>query len=242
MSNLTKRNNEKEFLTLLCEIQTALHTGLKERKAKSARMAEEYLYQQSDYLSQLLDGFIDLTKARNFRAARVIIRPCLEAVFKMQAVAKKPSYLYNVVQTEHEGDVKLVGIAVLNGEFSPDTKDPVHPEWEKAKTLFKQQFPADQLTEHAASAYDCAQTAGLIALYDFQYRWYCNSAHSALRASSADIEVSRELDNETMVRCGFVALGALGTIGVPILGFAQLVNRFKNLPTKGAQQDCAPTV
>lgn len=59
-----------------------------------------------------------------------------------------------------------------------------------------------------------AEKAGMKAVYDGDYRTYCQYAHGALRASIGGLdEATDRHDNPAMALCAFVALDTLVSLG-----------------------------
>jgi len=169
-------------------------------------------------------GFLCLKENGLNYPARMLIRPAMEAMFKILAVRQEPSLLYRIARSEHEQDEKWARPFAPNGQDAHD--DAFNQKWEKFKSDYQQAFPTHSLTDSSIDLRSLAVKAKVDPYYDSHYRLYCQYTHAALRASTDDLEDFSDEDERTIAATLIVAIEAVHECGGDCEGFDQLRTRF----------------
>lgn len=171
-------------------------------------------------------GFLCLKHNGLDYPARMLVRPAMEAMFKLLAVREEPSLLYQIARSEHEQDEKWAR------PFTTGTKD-VHEEafkqkWEDFKKEYQQAFPSHALVDSSIDLRSLAVKARVDSCYDSHYRLYCQFTHASLRASTDDLDVFSGEDERMIGATLIAAIEAVHECGGHTEGFAELRNEFLN--------------
>lgn len=171
-------------------------------------------------------GFLCLKHNGLDYPARMLVRPAMEAMFKLLAVREDPSLLYRIARSEYEQDKKWAK------PFALDSKD-VHEEafkkkWEDFKKEYQQAFPNHPLDDSSIDLRSLAVKARVDPYYDSHYRLYCQFTHAALRASTDDLDVFSGEDERTIGATLIAAIEAVHECGGHNEGFSELRNEFLN--------------
>lgn len=210
----TDENPEGHALQLLTDLQNQLQGALKSLAGQQAKaITDRYYLNAGGYLNRTADGYLLLRNAGRMDASKLLIRPALEMMIRVQALRTKPELLYRIGFTESEDDKKWFRPAAQKlGKPYDGTADP--PGWSEFETRFKQAFPNVDLKRQKLSAACAAAFAGLMDYYNTHYRMYCKHTHAALRATGGYMDdLSDPEDTRTMVWCTFSALDAVAAIG-----------------------------
>lgn len=184
-------------------------------------------------INRAVVGFLCLKNNELDYSARMLIRPAMEAMFKLLAVKQEPSLLYRIARHEHEQDEKWAR------RFSPSPKD-IHDElfkkkWEDFKREYQQVFPSHSLIDSPIKLRSLAAKAKVDNYYDSHYRLYCQFTHATLRASTDDLEEFSKEDERTIAGTLIVAIEAVHDCGGRIDGFAELRDEFLSEEPIGEQ-------
>ena len=190
-----------------------------------------YLY-ASSHINTAGDSFILLRHEHRIDGARLLVRPALETMLRLQAVRTKTYLLYRVLFREAiEADKWFGGIAKRHGIAYTRVCD--RPEWQAFKDRCIAQFGADKVKDAPLSSYDAAVETGVEAYYDSHYRGYCQYTHSALEAVSGALDdLTDPEDTRVMLHSAMIALEALADMGAQCPGLTAFRERFNEVITQ----------
>jgi Family of unknown function (DUF5677) len=207
-------NLEEIAMALLRDLQAEVAEALNSLVGKLSRgLHDNYIFYSASHVNRAVDGFIFLRDGHRIDAAKLAIRPCIEAMLRIEAVRKKPELLYRIAYSERLEVQKWVRPAATRQgkkyDFDSDDK-----QWREFKRMYEEQFPGHKLLDKELRLIDAASGGGLKAYYDSYYRMYCKYDHAALVASGGYLDdLADPYDSRTMVCCAFSALDALVSIG-----------------------------
>jgi hypothetical protein len=223
-------NLNQELLTTLRELRDELINAHRPIVLKREDAPGQYVFHISRGISDSVQAYVTLHEVRNVMGARILVRPCIEAAFRVAAVRKVPVTLYRIAHTEWKEDLKFLEAAAANGN---KVDLPIHQEkWANQKALFAKSFAGKKLSEEYVSAYQLAEIGGWQKVYSFQYRLYCNFTHASLRSIMGWPEHMPTLDLITVGACAVVALEAARDLGGPAHRLAELRDRLNELTKK----------
>jgi hypothetical protein len=173
-------SEEANLLALLSESIGALAGAIDSVGGTDAEAKARYLFWTASFVNHTAAGFFKL-KELNLKASKLLVRPCLEALFNMCATVKRADFLFEKACAEWREEDK----------YSP--KDPKsRQEAEDALNQLKGYFGScrsnDDIRKDRLSVYQAADYAGLAAMYNSGYRVYCQYTHGALRAAVGDLD------------------------------------------------------
>jgi hypothetical protein len=223
-------NAETAAMTLLNDLQVELAGALNSLGGKLSKdLYENYLFYSASHINRAVEGFLFLRKGSRIDAAKLAVRPAMEAMLRIQAVQRKPELLYRIAYTERLELKKWVRpSAVRQGKKYDEASD--ERQWSEFKRMYKEQFADHSLLDERLPLIEATRLAGLEVYYDTHYRMYCKYAHAALVALGGYLdELADPEDSRTMVYCAFSALEGLGSIGAATKGLDVLRQRVDGL-------------
>jgi hypothetical protein len=250
---LPKTHSEIVAMALLSELQPAIAVALDSLGGKMTKGVEDlYYHYASRHINIAIDAFILLRREHRIDGARLLVRPALETMLRLQAVRVKKYLLYRVLFREAlEADKWFGGVARRHGVAYTRVCD--RDEWQAFKDRCIAQFGAEKLQDVPLSSYDAAAEIGVEAYYDSHYRGYCQYTHGALEAISGSLdELTDPEDTRVMLHSAMIALEALADLGADCLGIAsfrerlsEVINQkpdglFRRTPTNGIPFSKAP--
>lgn len=223
-------NPEAPILTLVSELQAELTQALDSLGGKVPKaITDPYFVEAAGYVNKAADGYLLLRKNGRADASKLLVRPAIEALFRIQALRTKPELLYQFAYTERLEDHKWFRPAVTRLGKAYD-RDPDPPGWDDFERAFRKEFQTISLVRKKISHRDVAEIAGLDRYYDTHYRLYCQYAHAALRGMSGHSDdISDPEDSRVMVLCAFGAVAAIAAIGAEAPNLEPLHRRVKAL-------------
>lgn len=189
------------------------------------------------HINRAADGFLALKGSGRIYAARMLIRPAMEPMFKLLAVKKDPSLLFRIACYEHEQDEKWARPFAPGG--SDEHKAAFQVKWESFKRSYAEAFPDHELCESSVDLRSLAAKAGVDPYYDTHYRLYCQYTHAALRATTDDLEEFSQEDERVIGFALIVAIEAVLECGGSCNEFSALREKFL-LTYKEGEQDVTP--
>ena len=217
-------------MALLSELPPAITVALDSLGGKMTKGVEDlyYLY-ASSHINTAVDAFILLRREHRIDGARLLVRPALEALLRLQAVRVKTHLFYRVLLREAlEADKWFGGVARRHGVAYTRVCD--RDEWQAFKNRCIAQFGADKLKENPLNSYDAAVEIGVEAYYDSHYRGYCQYTHGALEAVSGSLdELTDPEDTRVMLHSAMIALEALADMGAQCPSIASFRERFSGV-------------
>lgn len=227
---LPETRSEVVAMALLSELQPAIAVALNSLGGKMTKGVEDlyYLY-ASGHINTAVDAFILLRREHRIDGARLLVRPAIEAMLRLQAVRVKTYLLYRVLLREAlEADKWFGSVARRHGVAYTHVCD--RDEWQAFKDRCIAQFGADKLEDVPLSSYDAAAEIGVEAYYDSHYRGYCQYTHGALEAVSGSLdELTDPEDARVMLHSAMIALEALADMGAECPGIASFRERFSEV-------------
>lgn len=227
-------NPEAEPLQLLTDLETECTQALNSLAGKVPQsITDRYYLYAGKHIQRAVDGYLVLRREGRIDASKLLVRPAIEAMFRVQALRTKPEIFYRFAYSERLEDHKWFRPAAIKVGASYD-KDPDPPGWGAFEKAFQTEFPGVSLNRDTFSLRDAAVIVDLQDYYDTHYRMYCQYSHGALRAigGSAD-ELSDPEDTRTMVLCASAAIAALTAIGANSPNVESLNTRVDELSKKG---------
>jgi hypothetical protein len=173
-------SEETKALALLSESIAALAGAIDSLGGTQAQAKARYLFWSASFVNHTAAGFLKL-KELNLKASKLLVRPCLETLFNVCATVNRGDFLFEKACAEWREENK----------YSP--KDPSsRQEAEDALNQLKAYFGSSRSTTDIRgdklSAYQAADHAGLVSVYNSAYRVYCQYTHGALRAAAGDLD------------------------------------------------------
>ncbi len=170
-------------------------------------------------------------------AARLLVRPAIESLFRLLAVRNDKSLLYRIAVKERDDYRKWV-FSAARRRGDPDTLVALdEQQWADFEQNYKEQFPDHALVEKGLSVPLAANAAGLSGYYDTHYRLYCKFTHAALAAMMGALDEFHTEDNRTMALCVQGALEEVTEMGGAIPNKERLMTRLNELVVSGDQTD-----
>lgn len=221
---------EVEPLTLLHDLQGELTDALNSLGGKRPQLiGDRYHLNAAAYINKASEGFLLLRTNGRADASKLLIRPAIEAVFRVQALRKKPELLYHIAWTERLEDKKWFRSAAHRhgSQYDENADD---PSWKIFEEAYKAEFPQASLIPKKLTVFATAEAAGLEDYYGSHYRMYCQYTHAALRATGGHLdELSDAEDTRTMILCAYCALAAIAAIGALSSNLQRLHQRVEDL-------------
>jgi hypothetical protein len=208
-------NPEAEGLTLLSELEVELAAALNSLGGKVPNaITDRYYVDVATYIHRAADGYLLLRGQDRVDASKLLIRPAIGGMIRIQALRKKPEIFYHIAYSERLEDHKWFRSAAVRAGMLYAKDDPDPPGWGEFEKAFQREFPEVPLNRSKLSLRDAAVIGGFEDYYDSHYRLYCQYAHAALRAMGGHSDdISDPEDTRTMILCAFAALGALTDVG-----------------------------
>jgi hypothetical protein len=207
---------EQQSLALVSDIRKALCDAITSLEGKPhPAYSFNYIYFLAGYLNRAADGFVFLRQNGRIDASKLLVRPAIEAMFRVTAVSQKPELFYRIAYNEHQQDLKWFRQATRHrGAKFDDSALSKH--WSGFSAKYKTEFPKHNVSDKALSLEDAAISAGMSGYYDNFYRMYCRYQHVALRAIGQSLdELTDAEDNHVIALSTFAALEALISLGAP---------------------------
>jgi hypothetical protein len=221
---------EAAALKLLADLHTELSATLNSLSGKQPQaVGDRYHLYAAAYINRAAEGYWLLRTEGRVDASKLLLRPAIEAMVRIQALRKNPELLFNIAWTERLEDRKwLRPVALKHGVPYDDNAD--NPGWKRFEDAYKKEFPNASPVGSKLSAYSAAEAAGLADYYNSHYRMYCQYTHAALQATGGYLnELTDPEDTRTMVLCAYCALSAVANIGGVSTNLKSLHDRVDNL-------------
>jgi hypothetical protein len=226
--------DEQRSLQLLTDLRTELGEALNSLGGKQSRgLLDNYYFYASVYMNRAAEGFLFVREAGRVDASKLLVRPPIEVMFRIQALRRKPDVLYRIAYSEHLEEQKWLGSAAERAGEQYDAAES-NKRWEEFTAKYAEQFPEHPLVATKLSVWDAAEVGGLTGYYDSHYRTYCQHTHGALRALGGFLnELTDAADNQTVALCTFTALESLTTIGANAPNLPSLLERLNDHQPRG---------
>jgi hypothetical protein len=236
MRPTTPESEEEHSLILLCDIQQELANALNSVGGNQSRGAlDNYYFHSADHVNRVAEGFIFLRKSGHTNASKLLVRPLIETMFRVEAIRKKPELFYRIAYSETVvEDAKWIGSAASRAGLTFD--EAAHSiRFGQFKEQLWEQLPNVALEDKYISVWEIAEVAEMAGYYGSHYRTYCRYTHGALWAIGGLLnDLTDPEDNRAMGLCTWSILDALTSIG------AESPNRQSLLQRLNEQADRSP--
>jgi hypothetical protein len=229
---------ENSSLQLLLAAQKELGDALDSVGGKKPKNAlDNYKFWCSVYLGRASKAFLFLRDAKQIPESRFLVRPAIEMMIKLEALAQRPDLLYRIAYTETQEDrTWFCLLADAIGEKFDES------EQQKSMERFKQECAklstSADLKDERISLRCLALIIGIQRYYDSHYRMYCRFTHASLRALIGNLDdVATDEDNVTMVLCVLSAIKSVVAIGGAAPNFGALHDRREALLNEKMRKD-----
>lgn len=222
-------SEEEQSLALLCDIQQELANALNSLGRKQARGAlDNYYFYSAVHVKRIAEGYIVLRKSGGIYASKILVRPLIETMFRVEAIQKKPELVSRIAYSESiVQDQKWIAAAATRAGATFD-KAAHSKRFEKFKEQLQEQLPDVSLEYRDISMREIAEAAGLGGYYDGHYRTYCRYTHGAFRAMVGFLtDLTDPEDNRAMGLCTWAVLNSLSAIGAKTPNLQSLLKRLQ---------------
>lgn len=221
MSNGIKIPSEKLTAALALELKRALDSlGGKECPG----LFEGVLGYTARLVGWAGNGYVGLKSLGQDNPARLLIRPAIEAMFKIEAIRREPTLIYRLGYTELLEQEKWRRLST--GMPVETSRNEFENAWSDFDEKYAARYPEHIRTRREVSTMEIAEIAGAAAYYNSHYRLYCQFTHATVHASSGSLECFSDHDDKTMGMCLVSALEATQVIGGDCPGLESLRHEF----------------
>jgi hypothetical protein len=225
---------EQHSLELVRDIVTELGGALNSLAGKDrGGLLEQYKVHSSKHIFRAADGFVSMRKLGHTYCSKLLIRPVIEVMFRLEAVRKDEKMLSRIAAWEHVEDQKQLRTIAERSGNNYDEQAAVQL-WATKLANLRKEFPNEVLEEQPLGAADAAQFAGIITYYNTHYRLYSQYTHGVLRATGDLLDdLTNPEDGRVMAMCSFVALNVLASMGVAapnLQAFFKRLPGYKDMP------------
>jgi hypothetical protein len=150
-SNLSATSVETTSMALLADLQIELNAAINSLGGKQQHHVEDkYYFFAAAHINRALHGFLLLRGEGWVDAAKLLIRPALEAMIRVQAVRNQPHLVYRIMYTETLEDDKWHGRAAKRQGLTYDHSRNSSA-WIEFTESCKAQFGADKIIDQELS-------------------------------------------------------------------------------------------
>lgn len=226
MNNQETADAEQASLELLRDIVKELGSALNALAGKDrGGLLNQYKVHSAKHIFRAADGFISLRKLGHRYCSKLLIRPAIEVVFRLEAVRKDGKMLSRVAAWEHSQDQKQLRTMAEHSGSKYDEQAAIQG-WATKMANLRKEFASQALAEQPLGAADAAQIDGLMPYYNTHYRLYSQYTHGVFRATGDLLDdLTDPEDNRTMSMCAFVALNVLASMNLPTPNLKTLFER-----------------
>ena len=179
-------------------------------------LLDSYRGHTAQLINRAAEAFIYLRDGGRVDASKLLVRPAIEAAFRLQAVNKDPEMLFRIATSEFEEDKKWLRTAAAAAKQDPaEALAQLQTDWDDFKRHYGTAHPCQILKKSKVSTYELAQKAEIEGYYDAYYRFYSQFTHAAFRSSTGDLDDFEHHDSRVMAFCTLIALNAANLIGAP---------------------------
>lgn len=147
---------EEHALQLTGEFQAELANALNSLGGRQSRgLHDNYYVAITAHVNAAAEGFVLLRKEHRLDATKLLIRPAIEVVFRLEAVRRKPELLFRIAHTERLKDRSWFRRVATNSGQVFDER-PSDEEWARFKSSYAAQCPSHALDESKISLFDLA--------------------------------------------------------------------------------------
>ncbi len=201
-------------IQIVCDLHEELASALNSLGGKDPdHSGQNFLFYFSSFINRCVDAYVLLRKAGRIDAAKILIRPTIEAMIRIESVRAKPELTYRLCVNDRVQHRKwLRPIAEAHGEGDKYDRDKA-VEWDNFTKKYAADYPTHPLLDKEIDLRCAAEAAGLERYYDTHYRLYSKFTHAALGALIDYYNDLEHADNRSMSLCAFSAVQALISLG-----------------------------
>ncbi|HEY4302223.1 MAG TPA: DUF5677 domain-containing protein, partial [Candidatus Didemnitutus sp.] len=177
----TEPDTESGWLTLAGDAQRELDRAIRSLLGKTLPPNHTYCAHIAAYLNRAAYGFVVLRRQNLFAASQLMVRPALEALFRISAVMEDAGMLYRVAFTESMDELTMLRDSPNQG-LSQEIAA-LEKQWADTKAAYAIALAGFDLRDEKVSAEALARAGKLRPFYAVQYRLYCKHTHGALRVT-----------------------------------------------------------
>jgi hypothetical protein len=217
---------EQLSLELLRDIVKELSSALDSLAGKDrGGLLNQYKVHSAKHIFRAADGFISLRKLGHKYCSKLLIRPAIEVMFRLEAVRKDGKMLSRVAAWEDLEDQKQLRTIAERSANNYDEQAATQ-RWAAKMANLRKEFANQALEEQPLGAADAAQFDRLMPYYNTHYRLYSQYTHGVFRATGDLLDdLTDPQDNRTMSMCAFVALNVLASMDLPAPNLQALFER-----------------
>ena len=205
-------SSPKELLTLVTQLQESLAACLNSLGGRPRNGLEEaFKGFCASHINRAAEGFVVLKGGNRDYSARLLVRPAMEAMFKLLAVKTDPSALYGIARYEHDQDKKWSRPFAPGGEG--ELTKAFDEKWKQFTEAYRGQHTEQELIPSPIGVRGAAERAHVDRYYDSHYRLYCQYTHAALRATTGDLDTFSGEDERVVGFALIVAIEAVQEFG-----------------------------
>ncbi len=144
---------EEESLKLVGELIAELTHALNSLGGKKPKtLLDKYRFWSSKHLHRVVGGFALLRRSAYVDSSKLLIRPAIEMLIRLEAAAKDPDLFYRIAYSEHLEDEKLLRAADKLLKDDPQKSEQrwktFEENWQRFRAAFTTEFPeADRWTK-----------------------------------------------------------------------------------------------
>lgn len=174
---------------------------------QSDGLTDNFNFYSACHVNRASDAFLLLRKADRIDAAKLLIRPAIEAIVRVLAVQKQPQLLLRIAYSEWIENGKWYR-PTMRRLGKPYDEAAERKKWDSFKDAYISHFPEHPILEEKLTLMDAAIAAGpeAVGFYDSHYRLYCKFTHAAFEASVGELNDLTPADTRTMLLCTNYAL------------------------------------
>jgi hypothetical protein len=173
-------SEEAKALALLSESIAALAGAINSLGGTQADAKARYLFWTASFVNHTAAGFLKL-KELNLKASKLLVRPCLEALFNVCATINRGDFLFEKACAEWREENKYTPKDPASRQAAEDVLN-------QLKAFFGSSRSNDDIRKDRLHVSEVAGHAGLATVYNSAYRVYCQYTHGALRAAVGDLD------------------------------------------------------
>lgn len=173
-------NEQTKPIALLSESIAALAGAIDSLGGAQAEAKARYLFWTASFVNHTAAGFLKL-KELNFKASKLLVRPCLEALFNVCATINRGDFLFEKACAEWREENKYAA-------KDPSSRQEAEDALNQLKAYFGSCRSNEDIRKDRLFVSEVADHAGLAAIYNSAYRVYCQYTHGALRAAVGDLD------------------------------------------------------
>ena len=127
---------------------------------QSNGILDNFRFYSASHINRAVAGFLFLRRSGRVDSSRLLVRPALEAMFRLLAVRKQPELLYQIARRERTEYRKWTrNLSIKLGDADYDVRD--EKRWKDFKRLYAEQLPEHKMVEHDLTLFEAANAAAI---------------------------------------------------------------------------------